>query len=383
MTASSTASTIRDLPDVLQAVQRNPSDRFLSVFLDTSAQRSIGQGYQIEFRDLCKTMRTQLESADGDDKSRFETAVAQAESYLSTLTTLGAAGLAIFATGLEGGPLATPLPIRPAERVVWAERPAIEPLVAALDECERIVVLLFDKEQSRLVTIFLGEIEARQLLVDDVPGKQGTGDWFALSQKRYERHHEDHVLRHAKRTIHGLSEELQTRPCDRLFIAGPEEAVSFLVHLLPRPLRSRFAGTLALPLYAGDAEVLAAAREAGEAVERREEVEAVQALIDAETSPRTVLGLESTLGALAAGRVHRLFVAADLTRDGAVCETCGRLTGDLDRCLSCAGTTRPFAGLKEQAVERALAQDARVEIVAGLASKLLMRHGGLGAIARY
>jgi peptide subunit release factor 1 (eRF1) len=364
-------------------VQRNPSDRCLSVFLDTSSERAIGQGYAIAFREHGKTMRQQLEPEDRDDRRRFEAAIAQVETYLAGLATPGAPGLAIFATGDDKGIIATPLPIRPLDRVVWANRPAVEPLASALDECERIAVLLFDKERSRLFTIFLGEIEERHLLVDEVPGKQETGDWFALSQKRYERHHEDHVLRHAKRTIHALREELQSRPFDRLLIGGTEEAVSLLLHRLPPPLRGRFVGTLTLPLYAREDEVLAAARKAAEAVERREEVEAVQALLDAETTPPPVLGLEGTLGALAAGKVHRLFVAAELNRDGRVCETCGRVTAALDRCPSCTGATRPVADLKEQAVEAALAQDARVEIVSGLASTLLMRHGGLGALTRY
>jgi peptide chain release factor subunit 1 len=383
MATSPPLPAIRDLPVVLQSLQQTEYDRVLSVYLDTSPHQSIGQGYKIRFRDLCKLMRAQLESAGRDDQFRFEAAVTQAERYLAAIQTPGAPGMAIFTTGEQDGLLVSLLPVRPSERVVWAANAAIEPLIAALDECERVATLLFDKEKSRLFSIFLGQIEERQLLVDDVPGKQKTGDWFALSQKRYERHHEDHVLRHARRTIHALSAELRSHPFDRLFIAGPDEAVTVLIQLLPPPLRGRFDGSLSLPLYAGETEVLNATREAAETAERRDEVEAVQALIDTEQSPRTVLGLESTLGALAAGRVHRLFVAADLDRGGAVCEACGRLTGDLDRCLSCAAPTRPVPALTEQAIEVALAQDARVEIVAGLASKLLLRHGGLAAVARY
>jgi hypothetical protein len=383
MSISSVGSTIRDLPRVLQAARQHPGDRFLSVYLDTSPARAIGRGHLVAFHDACKTLRSRQESPVGDDLPRFEAAVAQVDAYLATLSPLGAPGLAIFATGEGTDVIATPLPLRPLDRVVWAPRPAIEPLAAALDEYERVAVLLVDKERSRLFTVYLGEIEERQVLVDEVPGKQDTGDWFALSQKRFERHHEDHVLRHVKRTIRALSDELETHPFDRIFIGGTDEAVALLVNRLPRRLRGRLAGNLSLPLYASDTEVLTAALAAAEAAERREEAEVVQTLIDAETTPHVSLGLESTLGALAAGRVHRLFVAADLDLTGARCETCGRMTVDFARCPACGGTIRPIADLKEEAIQTALAQDARVEFVSGQASTRLMERGGLGALTRY
>jgi peptide subunit release factor 1 (eRF1) len=383
MSITSALPSVGDLPHVLRAVRQSASDRFLSVYLDTRLASAADHGYLIAFRDGCKAMRSQLDPGDDDDRRRYEGAVQQVEDYLGSLPTPGTPGLAIFAAGTEGGVLATALPSPPADRVVWASRPLVEPLVAALDECERIAVLLFDKERARLFTLYLGQIEERQLLVDEVPGKQETGDWFALSQKRYERHHEDHVLRHAKRTIRALSDVLRTYPFDRLFIGGTDEAVSLLAHHLPRPLRDRYAGSLGLSLFAGDDEVRSAALAAAEITERREETEEVRALLDAKTEPHVALGLESTLGALAEGRVHRLYVAAGLDRDGAWCERCGRLTAQFARCPTCGGPAQATANLGEQAIEAALAQGASVEIVSGQAASLLMEQGGLGALTRY
>jgi peptide chain release factor subunit 1 len=358
-------------------------DRVLSVFLGMTSEQWMGLSPTIAFHDACKDLRAKLDPADRDEHKRLEKAVQRVDDHLAGSPDLGGRGIAIFAWSETDTLISTRLPFRPADHVVWAQRPAIEPLEEAVDDYERFAVLLFDKERSRFLTIFLGEIEDRQEFVDEVPGKQATGGWFGLSQKNYARHHEDRVTKHAKRTNLAVSEALRRRPFDRLFVAGPDEAVALLLDHLPRPLRSRLAGRLKLELFASDTDVLTAALAAAEELERREEVEAVRDLIDGATTPHVELGIEPTLAALALGRVHRLFAAADLALDGSRCQRCGRLTTGGGPCPSCGGSTEPAADLREQAVEQAINQRARIEIVSGEAAAALMAHGGLGARVRF
>jgi Bacterial archaeo-eukaryotic release factor family 10 len=80
-----------------------------------------------------------------------------------------------------------------------------------------------------------------------------------------------------------LTTLLRKHPFDRLFIAGPDEAVAMLRHQLPRILRARLAGALELELFAGETDILHAARSAAEAIERQEEADAIDELLDAVT----------------------------------------------------------------------------------------------------
>lgn len=373
-----------NLAGVLRLLGAAPSnDHVLSVFLAMTSEQLMGKSPVIAFHDAFKELRAELGLAESDERKRFEQAVERVDEHLAKSPQLGGGGIAIFAWAATDVLISTRLPFRPTDHVVWADRSVIEPLEQAIDDYERIAVLLFDSERARLLTIFLGEIEDRRELTDHVPGKQATGGWFGLSQKNWDRHRDDCIVKHAQRAIRLVTDELRRRPFDRLLAAGPDEAVALLLDHLPRPLRNRFAGRLELELFAGDADVLNAALTAAEAIERREERDAVRELINDAETPGATLGVETTLDALAGGRVHRLFVAADVGRSGARCPRCGRLTISDGPCPSCAGPTDPVADLQEWALEQAKSQRARVEIVSGEAATTLLARGGLGARTRF
>jgi peptide chain release factor subunit 1 len=370
------------LPGILQTLHETaaPLGGVLSAFVDTAPERSIGQAFLIGFRDRAKAIRVEVPHAH---HSRFDAAVAQAEDILARAFSPGHPGLAIFASGDEAYVFAVPLPKRPTEIVRFREQPVLAPLEAAVDDFERVAVLLFDKERARHFTIFLGEIEARHSLFDEVPGKQKTGNWFALSQKRYERHHEDHVLRHAKRAIAVLLDELERHPFDRLLIGGPDEALALLEDHLPRRLQARLSGTLALELFASDDDVLTAARDALQEVERRHEAEAVRKLLDDVGLPRVTLGPDATLPALSDGRVHQLFIVNRYLGAMRECPACGRMTLREDPCSRCGTATRRVPDLRERAIAAAIDSGARIEFISPETTNEAPLHGGIGARTRW
>ncbi|MFN8522243.1 MAG: Vms1/Ankzf1 family peptidyl-tRNA hydrolase [Chloroflexota bacterium] len=365
--------------DTLRATP-SPTGWVLSTYLDGSPQESVVQTRVLRFRDACKAMR--LELPDGQ-REAFESAVAQTESQLTRSGPIAPPGIALFASGSAQYFYAVPLARPAANGVTWAPTPILGPLQEMLDEYERIAVALFSSERARIFTIYLGQIEARQRIDDEVPAKQSTGGWFALSQGRYARHREEHILRHAKRTVTALMTLSRTHPYDRLILGGPTEALEILKHHLPRPLWTRLAGTLELSVAATDDQVLAAAMAIGADVERREELLAVDELLEDATSSGVALGIGATLCALNERRVHRLFLAAALSVRGGECPSCGALSVGVEACPRCGAATTPVADLRQAIIDRALHEGARIEYVSGEASARLMAHNGLGARVRY
>jgi hypothetical protein len=379
-TADRSKTLLIDLQSALAHLRTAPfGQRVLSAYLDTSPRRVVRQAYLLAFRDGCKALRANLPQ---DESALFEAAATHIERYLTEEFQQHQHGLALFAAENESL-VAVGLPEAPLEDVAWSERPEIGPLEQLLDDYERIAVVLFDKERTRLFTVFLGAIESQQSFADDVPGKQATGGWLGLQQARFARHHEDHVRRHAERTVRTLMEVLRTRTFDRLLLAGPDEALAVLRRELTRPLRARLAGVLDLELFADEAEVLSATLTAAEAIEREHELQIVDELFEAASTPRVILGVAGTLGALADGRVHLLILTEGFTAPGGFCPTCNRLVVDAHRCPTCGVATTPVENLRESVIQQARQQGARLETVSGPAAERLSKAEGIGAWTRF
>jgi peptide chain release factor subunit 1 len=378
-TTSASATELR-LPEAVVTLERTPAPtgRVLSVYLDSSPGRIAGHAYLLAYRDAIRALRATLGSSE---HTLFETAAAQAEAYVSSAPVAHHHGLAVFASGDESYLYAVGLADAPPERVDWDSKPRLAPLERIVDDNERIVVALFDSERARIFSVFMGAIELEQQLHDDVPSKQATGGWYSLAQTHMSRHREDHVRRHADRTVHALMRLLRERSFDRLLVAGPDEALTLLRRELPRPLRTRLAGELQLELSATETQVLSAARDAAEMLERVSEKHVVDELMTG--GAHAVVGLDETLCALADGRVHLLVVANTFHTPGARCTACGRLTAYVHHCPACGSATTPLSDLCEAVVAEARSHGGRVEFVSGAADRRLEDHGGIGAWTRY
>jgi hypothetical protein len=403
-TPSTTHPDVLDIPQVLATLRETPppTSGVLSAYLATPLVPVAGRAYLASFRKGCETLRAALVP---EAVASFEQAVSRAEAHLAGAFVPRQPGLALFAASEPGYFHAVPLPRAPIEEVAWGPVPALAALEAVLDDNERIAVALFHMGGARLFSIFLGAIEESQELTSDVPGQHATGQWGGIvrtgdarqsalgagrgprgggmAAARYARHHRDALHEHARDTAGTLMDLLRRRSFDRLLLAGPPEPVAVLRDELPRPLRARLAGQLSLAATAGDAEVLQAAVEAAETIERETETRMVDELIAAATTPGVALGLADTAAALSEGRVRHLFIADSFAIVGGECTTCGRLVAGFRDCPVCNAPTRQLGDLREYIVQRAVEQGARIETVSGDAAALLLAHDGVGAWTRY
>lgn len=374
---------LRTLPTLLHALQDSPPPGpVLSIYLDTAPTRVMAGGHLLALRAGVKRLRAAEAGTSPEVGKAFEEIVARIERYLTQTERFDHPAWACFASSDHRFFYATPLPHTVADEVIWSEKPAIAPLEQALDEHERVAVVLFDSEQTRLYTMYLGEIEHVATFSDHVPQKHHGGGWLALEEGRHARHREVSLLRHAERTIVEVLRELRVHPFDRLIIAGPDEPRSFLIHHLPAVLSHRLAGVTKIELFATQDEVRRLAQVIAEQAERDAELAEVDQLINAATTRRTTLGVESVLAALADLSVQRLLIASDFAATGAKCARCERLSLG-GRCPICGGEMMPLEDLREEIIASARAGGASVEMVSGEANERLMAVGNLGAWTRF
>jgi peptide subunit release factor 1 (eRF1) len=351
----------------------------LSVYLNMGPDER-GEGtYRLILKDMLRSLERSL---DAERSKALREESERVEQFLAISSPTGR-GLIIFSCAPAGLWEVHELPVEVGNLAWFAPSPCVKPLARILEEQERYGVVLVDKENARLFTVFLGQIEEQQDVFDLVPGKHKQGGW---SQANYQRHHDMHVYLHLKHVVEALVDYEARKPFDRLILSGPSESVPEFRQLLPDSLAGKVAAVISLPMFASPAEVLRETLIVEEEIERAKEEQLVRKLIDSakQEGGLGVLGLRDTLPALHAGRVRQMVVASGYSAPGFACRQCGYLTITANTaCPVCGADMQSISDVVEEAVKLAIEKDASTETVGGPAREALAREGAIGALLRF
>jgi peptide chain release factor subunit 1 len=354
----------------------------VSLYLDVRPAERQGGKLRAKLVHLLDEAGRQPFAQHPERRRAFHRQAERLQAWLETAYDHTGCGLALFAADDAGLWRCFRLPVPVRDRLVVADRPYLRPLLTLVDEFERYLVVLVDKQVARVCLVYLGEIAEYTEWLDELVPRPKAGGWSA---EKYQRHHDLHVLWHVKHAA-AVAERLWTQErCQWLLLGGPEEVLAELRRQLPKALAERVAGELAVSLKAGLEEIRAQVLAVEQAVERRLEAERVRALLEAALGQGPgVLGLEGTLAALVQARVQLLVVEEEFRQPGWECPHCGYLgVRDPGRCPLCETALDPQLDIVERAVERALDQRATLEVLRGEARQALAAHGHIGALLRY
>jgi peptide subunit release factor 1 (eRF1) len=293
-------------------------------------------------------------------------------------------GLAFFACAADGFFEVVESPLPAGNEIVINRTPHVRPLEAILQAYESFAVLLVDRQRARLFRFELGELTEHTEVFDAAPrgGDQAGHPAQGSRAAHVQRRSEEVAHRHLKHAAEVTFSELQQRPVDHVILGGPHEVVAELEGLLHTWVRERVADRLVIPATAGPDEVRQAALAVEEAVTRRRGAALVDRLRDAiGTGVAGVAGLEATLAALVERRVDVLLVSDGYATEGWRCPSC-RYLGPLGRrCPVCSTAMDLVDDVVEEAVEEALANKCRVQIVRENADLDVL--GRIGALLRF
>lgn len=268
----------------------------------------------------------------------------------------------------------------------WRRGTFIRPVLEAMDEHERYAVVLTGKQRARVFTVFMGEIEEHRGLFSATAGRAhttGTDQWW--SQSRFQRHHDQEVVAHARRVVEALSDLAAEIPFERLIVAGPTEAASQVARLLPTKLKGKLVETVSLSVTASAQTVLERIMEVQRTMERQEELKIVDGAV-AELHPggRAVAGLRAVVEAANQGRVWKEIYVKGLAVVGGECRGCGALTvEESGACPVCSKPLESVPRMVDRLSQVVIEAGGHVETVDGPAAEKLAGHGGIAALLRY
>lgn len=365
--------------DVIRSLAafKGGDDPVVSVYLDVDGRRYVRpRDYELHLEDLLRRAGGQANGrAPVEDLRRIE---AHVKAGLDRHRTRG---LALFSCAPGGLWHVVELPVPVRNQVVVNATPHIRQLEGVLDNNERFGVLLADRQRARMFVFELGELVDKSEAFDALPRHEDDrGDW---DKDHVRDHTAEAAHQHLKRAAEVAFSVFRAQDLDHLIVGAPDEIANELERLLHPYLKERLAARIGVPVAAADPVIIAAALGVEAGVGRQKQARLVGRLRDAVGAGNGgVAGLAPVLAALVERRVETLLVSDGFESPGWRCHTCDHVAVRGPACPVCPSTTMTKVDdVVEEAVEEALGQSCRVEVVVGDADLDVL--GRIGALLRF
>jgi hypothetical protein len=186
--------------------------------------------------------------------------------------------------------------------------PLLMPLLWAMDEYERYLVVQVDKEQARFISAYLGSASAEDTMhleIDDydfgekmlmparnAPDGQNNAHG-GNAREQYDSMIEAHVHRFYKDIAEHIRELSNTLEAQRIILSGDEQAAHTLMGVIPQSQRENIIGIVPVPMNQTETEVLDRVLETALDYERQQEQELVEEVLNlARADGRGALGAD-------------------------------------------------------------------------------------------
>jgi peptide chain release factor subunit 1 len=363
-----------------------PHHSVLSVYLDVDQSRAanLNRGFETRLKDTLASIQSTIH--EPAVRERFARSAHVIKDFVSTYQP-GGRVLALFCDDSDGFFRNMELDAMIPGQAWWDRELFLQPLANALKEFEHYGIVLVDRNNLRLFTVFLGHIEEH---VREDFGSQRVrhiktvGFNYVESASRLQRKADERIKLNLRHVIKMVDWLIASKKPNRLILAGTPEVTAELQRLLPKRLALEVMGTVDIGMDAPASSVLAAARPIAEEYERSAELQKVSEVVTAAAkNEKAVVGLGHTLKAVNSDRVWELVYSNDFHAPGFECSKCAALFSvNRASCQYCGGTLQRVDNIVERVLEHALRSGAKVDVVTGDASASLDTSGGIGAFLK-
>ncbi len=371
----------------IETLAKVKSEKFLttSFFFNSDKSGLNKKEISLRFKNLLNGAKTQIESMNLS-KSKKES-LSQDLKLIQKLVSKAlnanhSSGLAAFSCKGEDFWQVFDLPFPPRNRIIFDSNPYVRPLSALLGSHKKYCALTFDRKEAKWYEIFIGDITPLAELKGDVPSKVKEGGWEGYDSKRIERHIASLLHDYLKKIVQKTFALHKEAPFDGLLVGCPDEYVSVFEPLLHPYIKKIFKGYIKINPNFSSTKVFKESMLFIDDLVRQDEEKILHRFVsELEKGGRAVTGVKNTLKSLNRGEAQTLLVTRHFSKAGRVCPKCQFLYVDEVRCPSCLVKTSPLLDVIDEAIEKAMDKNCRVEHINPPLS--LGKYGKIGALLRY
>ncbi len=243
--------------------------------------------------------------------------------------------------------------------------PYVRPLVAILDEYHRLMLVLLDQREARLLEVYMGEIlEHETYHSAGVRGKVKEGGWYGLEERRIERSIENKIIRHYQRVADNVLEHFRRGHFEYLLIGIRAEDCSFFFPVLHSYLQPRVKGRLDLSPKDHIKDIVDAALRAERKIEEEEDGKILEDVVETvNKGGLAIKGIDNVLRAIPFGACQVLVVDDDYSMPGYICKDCAYLSLREGDCSFCGKEALSVEDVVEEAMQEVLLQRGEIKYI--------------------
>ena len=355
-------ATPKDLEELLSLPESFP---FLSVYLDLGPQSRANRSYEVVLKKRFSELAALVERGS-EDEDMYWKAVNTVWDYIHNRLPAGAMGAALFVAPRLDFERDFPVAERFETQAVLDDHAYVRPLAHMVEEHEHHLVVQVSADRATIYMVHLRAPQPVSKLAEmesDVPPKTSQGGW---SQKRFQWHRRDHILRHLKKVAEAIISLDREYRAAGIILLGQELTLSELRKHLPRRLQKKIVAEAPEAPRDSAKEILERVKPLLEIEERIEEATTLQRIQrELAHGGLAVAGSEAVTACLVQSRVDILVMSDQYQAPGYRCKNCGALItpeAASERCIYCGGELEEVE-LSEAMVEAAELTGAEVEIV--------------------
>jgi hypothetical protein len=352
----------------------------ISLYVDLSPQNRHNNAWEIDVKTQARDVLTRLTDREQTEVVKAE--VDRMHRWLEDNVSSMGRGAALFSCPSQDlwWPISLPLALPTRLRV--GRRPYLRPLARIRDEHDRFAVVSLDKQRARLFLSQLGFLQEVADIFEDTPRHHKQG---GRSQMRFQRHHDAHVMWHAGAVAQATELLMDRLEARHLIVSGsPQVLAEYRDALSPKAVKG-WVGEFGLAIDAPDTELAEAIAPIQRETEQNEELSTIARINDAISWGKGVWGLAGTLNAVAEKRVKVLVVHDRYRPAGRECPQCEILfQAGSGACPACGRALKEVEDVVDAALERAVTQEAELELVRAVAAQRILPPGEpIGALLRF
>jgi len=237
-------------------------------------------------------------------------------------------------------------------------------LIAILDEYHRLMLVLLDQREARLLEVYMGEILEHETYHSGIRGKVKEAGWYGLEERRIERSIKNKIIRHYQKVADTMLEHFRRGHFDYLFVGIKTEDYSLFFPLLHSYLQPRVKGRLDLGPKDHINAIIDAALKAERKIEEEEDNKILEHLVETvNKGGLAVKGIDDVLRSIPLGACQVLVVDDNYYMPGYICKDCAYLALKEGNCAFCGKESLSVEDVIEEAMEEVLLQRGEVKYI--------------------